>query len=65
MQNLINKAFAWKAARPIELHDEEGQTVIEYALIVAVVSIVLIAAVLGFGDAAVGRAKAAVDKVLA
>ena len=42
MQNLINKAFAWTAARPIELRDEEGQTVVEYALVVAGVSIALI-----------------------
>ena len=61
MRNLMIKAVAWKQA-----HDqEEGQTVIEYALIVAVVSVVLIATVLTFGTGAVARAKAAVDAVLA
>ena len=64
MQNLINKAFAWKQARPIEIGDE-GQTVVEYALVVAVISVVLIGLVLGFGTAAVNRAKTAVDGVLA
>ena len=37
MRNLMLKAAAWKQARQPR---EEGQTVIEYALIVAVVSIV-------------------------
>ncbi len=56
MQNLINKAFAWKAARPIEIRDEEGQTIIEYALIVAVVSIALIVLMTGFGSSLVTKA---------
>ena len=60
MRTLMLKTAAWQQA-----HDqEEGQTVIEYALIIAVVSVVLIATVLGFGSAAVARAKTAVDAVL-
>ena len=42
MRNLAIKAAAWKQARPIELKDEEGQTVVEYALVVGVVSLALI-----------------------
>ena len=37
--NLINKLIAWKEAR-----EEEGQTLVEYALIIALVSIALVAA---------------------
>ena len=37
--NLINKLVAWKEAR-----EEEGQTLVEYALIIALVSIALVAA---------------------
>ena len=62
MQNLIIKAAAWKQSRTPR---EEGQTVIEYALVIAVVSVVLIITVLGFGTAAVARAKTAVDAILA
>ena len=65
MRNLMLKAVAWKQARPLELKDEEGQTVVEYALVIAVVSVVLIITVLGFGTAAVARAKTAVDGILA
>ena len=49
MRNLMIKAVAYKQARPVELRDEEGQTVIEYALIVAVVSVALIALMTTFG----------------
>lgn len=44
MQNLMLKAAAWKQARPLEVRDEEGQTVVEYALVVGLVSVVIIAA---------------------
>ena len=37
--NLINRLVAWKEAR-----EEEGQTLVEYALIIALVSIGLVAA---------------------
>jgi pilus assembly protein Flp/PilA len=37
--NLINRLVAWKEAR-----EEEGQTLVEYALIIALVSIALVAA---------------------
>ena len=62
MKNLVIKAAAWKQSQTPR---EEGQGVIEYALIIAVVSVVLIATVLGFGTGAVARAKTAVDAVLA
>ena len=42
MQNVINQVFAWKQARPIAIRDEEGQTVVEYALVVGLVSLVII-----------------------
>ncbi|MCL4241420.1 MAG: hypothetical protein KJ048_08705 [Dehalococcoidia bacterium] len=58
MRNLTLKAAAWKQTRQPR---EDGQTVIEYALIVAAVSIVLMAALLGFGQAAIGWAQSAVD----
>ena len=37
--NLINRLVAWKEAR-----EEEGLTLVEYALIIALVSIALVAA---------------------
>jgi len=37
--NLINRLVAWKEGR-----EEEGQTLVEYALIIALVSIALVAA---------------------
>ena len=49
MKNLMLKAAAWKQARPLELRDEEGQTVIEYALVVALVSVVVAVLLAGFG----------------
>ncbi len=58
MRNLTLKAAAWKQARQPR---EDGQTVIEYALIVAAVSIVLMAALLGFGQQAITWAQEAVD----
>ena len=58
MQNLALKAFAWAQTR--RQPREEGQTVIEYALIVAVVSIALIAIMVGFGSDLVQGAKDAV-----
>ena len=58
MRELMLKAAAWKQTRQSR---EEGQTVIEYALIVAAVSIVLLVALLGFGNAAISWAQSAVD----
>ena len=37
--NLINRLVAWKEAR-----EEEGQTLVEYALIIALVSVALVLA---------------------
>lgn len=48
MQNLINKAFAWNAAHQA---DEEGQTVVEYALVVGLVSLVIIGVLATAGGA--------------
>lgn len=58
MRNFMLKAAAWTQSRQPR---EEGQTVIEYALIVAAVSIVLMAALLGFGQQAIDWAQDAVD----
>lgn len=55
MKNLALKASAWAQTR--RQPREEGQTVIEYALIVAVVSIALIALMVGFGSDLVSGAK--------
>lgn len=66
MRNLILKGMAWtEAHRARSLSDlrprnEEGQTVIEYALVVAAVSIALIIAVLAFGQSAVSKASSKV-----
>ncbi len=56
MRNLILKAHAWRAHRP-----EEGQTVLEYALIAAAVSIVLVAILVGIGSNIVQGAVDAVN----
>lgn len=53
MRNLMLKAAAWGQARGPR---EEGQTVIEYALIVAVVSIALITLMGTFGVSLVNYA---------
>ena len=60
MRNLMLKAVAWKQARPLEVKDEEGQTVIEYALIVAVISVALIILITGMGSSLVTAAKSKV-----
>ena len=52
-----NPTVAWWAWFEARKRDEEGQTVIEYALVVAAVSIVLIAALLAFGNDAVSKAQ--------
>ena len=57
MRELMLKAAAWKQTRQPR---EEGQTLIEYALVVAVVSIALTAALIGFGNDIIGDAKAKV-----
>jgi Flp pilus assembly pilin Flp len=58
MRNLLLKAYSRRMAR------EEGQTVIEYALVVALVSIVLAAALVGFGNDIIDAAQTAVEGVL-
>lgn len=58
MRNLMLKAMAWREAR----RAEEGQTVIEYALVVAAISIVLIGGLLTFGDDIIDAAQAEVDE---
>jgi Flp pilus assembly pilin Flp len=66
MRNLILKGMAWTEARrdikwsEVVHKDEEGQTVIEYALVVAAVSIALILVLLTFGQSAVSRASSKV-----
>jgi Flp pilus assembly pilin Flp len=57
MRSLTIKAYTWLQARQTR---EEGQTVIEYALVVALVSIVLIGLLVGFGTEIIGEAKDAV-----
>ena len=59
MKNLMLKAYTWAEAR--RGPREEGQTVIEYALVVALVSIVLAAALVGFGQDIIGAATDAVS----
>ncbi|MBE0609199.1 MAG: Flp family type IVb pilin [Dehalococcoidia bacterium] len=61
MRDLMLKAAAWSQARQPR---EEGQTVIEYALIVAAVSIVLLVALLGFGQDAISWARSKVDAAI-
>ena len=56
MRNLMWKAMAWRESR----RAEDGQTVIEYALVVAAVSIVLIGGLLTFGDDVIDAAQAEV-----
>jgi Flp pilus assembly pilin Flp len=57
MRSLTIKTYTWLQARH---NREEGQTVIEYALVVALVSIVLIGILVGFGTDIIDDAK---DKV--
>ena len=48
MQNLMIKAVAWKQSRTPR---EEGQTVVEYALVVGLVSLVIIGVLATAGTA--------------
>ena len=57
MRNLTLKAYTWAQTRR---QAEEGQTVIEYALVAAVISVALIIAAGAFGTSVV---TAAVTKV--
>lgn len=57
MRNLMLKAAAWGQARGPR---EEGQTLIEYALVVAVVSIALATLMIGFGTDIIADAKSKV-----
>ena len=61
MRNLMLKGLVWAKARQGR---EEGQTVIEYALVVALVSIVIIALLVGLGNGIIESAQDAVDAVL-
>lgn len=58
MRNLALKAYVWAHVKNT---NEEGQTVIEYALVTAVVSIALIILMAGFGSGLIGDAKAKLD----
>ena len=60
MTKLLTKAYTWVEARRNH-NDEEGQTVIEYALVVALVSIVLATTLIGFGNDIIGAAQDAVS----
>jgi hypothetical protein len=59
MRNFAIKAASWAQAR--RQPREEGQTVIEYALVVAGISIVLIVALLGFGQGIIDSAQDQID----
>jgi Flp pilus assembly pilin Flp len=62
MRNLTIKAASWAQTRRFH-QEEEGQTVIEYALVVGLVSIVLAVALVGLGNKTVAAMQAAVDAV--
>jgi Flp pilus assembly pilin Flp len=59
MRNLTLKMATWAQARRVTAR-EEGQTVIEYALVVALVSIVLAGLLVGFGTAIINWAQGVV-----
>lgn len=61
MRNLVTKVYAWGQAHNA---DEEGQTVIEYALVTAVISIALIILMAGFGSGIIGDAKNKLDNYI-
>ena len=62
MTKLLTKAYTWVEAR--RNNTEEGQTVIEYALVVALVSIVLAVSLVTFGDNILETAQATVEGAL-
>ena len=51
MRNLTIKAASWAQSRRFH-QEEDGQTVIEYALVVGLVSLVLIVALVTLGEGA-------------
>jgi Flp pilus assembly pilin Flp len=59
MRNFAIKAASWAQAR--RQPREEGQTVIEYALVIAVVSLVLVAAIATMGSGLIADVKTKVD----
>ena len=61
MRNLTIKAASWVQARQ---PGEEGQTVIEYALVVGVVSVALIALMAGFGSGVISKATSKVASLV-
>jgi Flp pilus assembly pilin Flp len=64
MRNLALHAYTWAQARKPRFAREEGQGVIEYALVVALVSVVLAALLVGFGTGLINSAKDKVDTAL-
>jgi Flp pilus assembly pilin Flp len=63
MRNLTIKAAAWAQTRRFH-QEEEGQTVIEYALVVGVVSVALIALMAGFGSGVISKATSKVASLV-
>ena len=64
MRNLILSTMAWgqtRRKRDLLRGPEEGQTVIEYALVVAAISIALIAGLLLFGNSVISKAQSKVN----
>ena len=67
MRNLMIKAAAWHQSRPVELSQlrrEEGQTVVEYALVVGLISIVLIVTLGTLGSGIITKVQAKVTALL-
>ncbi|MGE3076113.1 MAG: Flp family type IVb pilin [Dehalococcoidia bacterium] len=62
MRNFMLKAAAWAQTR--HQPHETGQTVIEYALVTAVVSIALIILMANFGVGIIGDAKDKLDNYI-
>ena len=67
MRNLMLKTMAWRQAHPVELSQlrkEEGQTVVEYALVVGLVSIVLIVTLGTLGSGIITKVQGKVTALL-
>ncbi|MCO5201364.1 MAG: Flp family type IVb pilin [Chloroflexi bacterium] len=61
MRDLMLKAAAWQQARQPR---EEGQTVVEYALVVALVSLVIIGVLATVGKGAINAVGDEIDAAL-
>lgn len=59
MRNLMWKAMSWREAR----RAEEGQTVVEYALVVAGISVVLVVLLVGLGSDVIETAQTEIGGV--